>query len=59
MRLHKDAPPPPIGAAGVPVSDKLEWIVSCALAKRPDERFSTAAAFQAALGAVPEAQQRW
>jgi serine/threonine-protein kinase len=61
MRLHRDTPPPPMRqvAPEVPVSDKLEWIVACALAKKPDERFSTAAAFQAALGAVPEAQQRW
>ncbi|HUS65112.1 MAG TPA: serine/threonine-protein kinase [Kofleriaceae bacterium] len=59
MRLHKDAPPPPLRAGGAQVSDKLEWIVACALAKQPDERFSSAAAFQAALGAVPEAMQRW
>ena len=51
-RLHRDAPPPPLRGAApdLGISEKLEWIVSCALAKSQDERFWSADAFHAALG---------
>ena len=58
MRMHKDAPPPPLrqAAGAVEVSPELEGVVLRALAKSRDERYSNAAVLLAALDEVPEAR---
>jgi eukaryotic-like serine/threonine-protein kinase len=57
LRMHREAPPPPIRAAVPPVaiSEALEASIQRALAKDRDDRFPTAEAFLAALEQTPEA----
>ena len=60
LLMHRDQAPPPlrqvVPAAGI--SPALEAVVLRAMAKKPDERYQTAAAFAAALEEVPEAAMR-
>jgi len=60
LLMHRDQAPPPlrqvVPAAGI--SPALEAVVLRAMAKKPDERFQTAAEFAAALEDVPEAATR-
>jgi serine/threonine protein kinase len=46
------APPPRLGELRSGVSDQLDAVVACALAKNPDERYRSARAFDRALEAV-------
>jgi eukaryotic-like serine/threonine-protein kinase len=55
MRMHRDAAPAPLRQAGAQVSAELEAAVLRALAKAPDDRFTSASAFLDALRVVPEA----
>jgi serine/threonine protein kinase len=48
--LNEQAPPPT--ALNVQVPKKFDDLMRCALAKRPDERFQTAAAFKEAISAA-------
>lgn len=48
--LHTEAPPPSALSALVPPA--LDEVVACAMAKRPQDRFPTAGAFNAALEAA-------
>ena len=53
MRAHLEEAPRSFAALGVSsIPPKLEQAVSCALAKIPDERFSSAADFRSALAAI-------
>jgi serine/threonine protein kinase len=53
-QLHDEPPPPSSFVPGVPAS--IDWVIARAVAKTPDERFASAAAFRDALGdAVREA----
>jgi serine/threonine-protein kinase len=58
MRMHREAPIPPLAAAapGVAISPELEDVVRRALAKPRAERFATAGAFLDALESTPEAE---
>ncbi|HWM88656.1 MAG TPA: serine/threonine-protein kinase [Kofleriaceae bacterium] len=58
MRMHREAPVPPLAAAapGVSISPELESVVRHALAKSRSERFATAGAFLEALESTPEAE---
>ncbi len=58
MRMHREAPVPPLSEAapGVSISDELEEVVRRALAKSRTERFATAGAFLEALESTPEAE---
>ncbi len=58
MRMHREAPIPPLSAAapGVTISSELEDVVRRALAKSRAQRFSTAGSFLEALEATPEAE---
>ena len=55
MRHVKDMPTPP-SQLGVHVPDELEAIILRCLAKRPQERFASAAALADALAALPPAR---
>jgi eukaryotic-like serine/threonine-protein kinase len=58
MRMHREAPIPPLSAAapGVTISTELEDVVRRALTKSRAERFATAGAFLEALEATPEVE---
>jgi eukaryotic-like serine/threonine-protein kinase len=60
MRMQREQAPPPlaIAAPDLKASPELEALIGKALAKRREARFPSAAAFGAALDAVPEAQRR-
>ncbi len=60
MRMHREAPPPPLREV-VPeagLSAELEAVVLRAMAKSPDARFPSAVSLAAALDSVPEAPVR-
>ncbi len=56
MRLHREAPPPPLDAIapGVPMSARLQAAVNKALAKAREKRFQSASEFRKALEACAE-----
>ena len=58
MRMHREAPVPPLAAAapGASISPELESVVRQALAKSRSERFITAGAFLEAVESTPEAE---
>jgi serine/threonine protein kinase len=60
IRMHIEGPIPRIRdvAPGVGFSESLEAVVARAMAKAPDDRHPTAAAFAAALDATPEGSAR-
>src|SRR5262249_41943425 len=60
LAMHRDKPPPTLAerAPKAGASPELEAVVARALAKQPDDRFQTAAAFAEALAATPDAQRR-
>ena len=57
LYMHQGAPIPSIRARapGAGFSEDLDKVIEIALAKEPDRRFESAAAFATALAAVPEA----
>jgi eukaryotic-like serine/threonine-protein kinase len=57
MQREQTAPPLAIAAPDLRASPELEALIARALAKRRESRFPSAAAFGAALDAVPEAQR--
>lgn len=56
MLQHQETPPPTLGSVlpGAGFSPQLEAAISKALAKKPEDRFSSATDFAAALEALPE-----
>jgi serine/threonine-protein kinase len=58
MRMHREAPVPPLSAMApdISVSFELEAVVRRALAKSRSERFATAGDFLEAIEATPEAE---
>ncbi len=57
MLQHQEAPPPSLASVipGAAFSLELEGLVAKALAKRPEDRFQSAADFASALESLPEA----
>ena len=55
---HLTEPPPPLRAAGRRVPPALERVILIAMAKSPDDRFASAAAFAAALDEAEAAVPR-
>jgi Tol biopolymer transport system component len=55
---HLTEPPPPLRAAGRRVPPALERVILTAMAKSPDDRFASAAAFAAALDEAEAAVPR-
>jgi eukaryotic-like serine/threonine-protein kinase len=57
MRAHLEEAPAPFAAVGVPsIPPRVEQAVMRALAKRPEDRFGSAAEFRAALAAITAQQ---
>jgi len=56
MLMHQESPPPSLSSVrpGVAFSPELERLVSRVLAKKPEDRFQSAAHFASALEALPE-----
>jgi eukaryotic-like serine/threonine-protein kinase len=56
MLQHQESPPPALGSLlpGAGFSQRLEELVGKAMAKKPEDRFQSAAEFAAALEALPE-----
>jgi serine/threonine-protein kinase len=59
LLMHREAPVPTVGSVApeAGISEQLEQVIARAMAKRPEDRFPTAAAFAQALDSVPEAQR--
>lgn len=56
MLMHQESPPPSLSSVrpGAAFSPEMERLVSRALAKKPEDRFQSAADFASALEALPE-----